>query len=44
MLQSIPEIIKEADKEIKVKFEIICDPKQELYKNFEIKAAESLEL
>lgn len=43
VLQSIPEIIKEAEKEIKVKFEIICDPKQELYKKFEIKAAESLE-
>lgn len=44
ILQSTPKIIKEADKEIKLKFEIICDPKQELYKKFEIKAAESLEV
>lgn len=43
VLQSTPEIIKEADKEIKLKFEIICDPKQELYEKFEIKGAESLE-
>lgn len=43
VLQSAPEIIKAADKEAKVKFEIICDPKQELYEKFEIKAAESLD-
>ena len=39
VLQSTQEIIKEADKEIRLKFEIICDPQQELYKKFEIGAA-----
>lgn len=43
VLQSTQEIIKEADKEIRLKFEIICDPQQELYKKFEIGAATSLE-
>lgn len=43
VLQSTPDVIKEADKKAKLKFEIICDPKQELYEKFEIKAAESLE-
>ncbi|MDU1910841.1 redoxin domain-containing protein [Fusobacterium sp.] len=43
VLQSTPKIVKEADEKIKLKFEIICDPKQELYEKFEIKGAESLE-
>ena len=43
VLQSVPEVIKAADKEVKLKFEIICDPEQELYKKFEIKVAESLD-
>lgn len=43
VLQSSPEIIKKADEEAKIKFEIICDPNQELYNYFEIKAAATIE-
>lgn len=43
VLQSSPSIIKAADKDKKIAFEIICDPEQKLYKLFEVKAAENLE-
>lgn len=43
VLQSDPVLVKEQLEENPLPFEIICDPDQELYEEFEIKPAESRE-
>lgn len=43
VLQSKPEILFNADKEKKLKVEIVCDPDQKLYNLFELKSAKDIE-